>query len=98
MTGREQIERQIRELLAAETDAIRLSNQLFTPDGLFNRLARTEEERRTLSRSELFQQAQRRLTELQRSEAAEFVRTVEQAEATVSAGGYLHKLERAESR
>jgi hypothetical protein len=97
MTEREQVEQQIRDVLASETHAIPLSNKLFRPDGLFNRLANTEEERRAVAQSELFKQALRRLTELQKKEAAEFARAVQQAEAVTPEGGYFFKLESAES-
>jgi hypothetical protein len=97
MTEYEQIEQQIREVLAAETHAIPLSNKLFSPGGLFSRLASTEEERRAVARSALFKEAMRRLTELQKKESAEFARAVQQAEAVAPGDGYLFKLERAES-
>jgi hypothetical protein len=97
MTEREQIEQQIRELLASETHAIPLSNKLFSPNGLFNRLATTEEERRAVAQSALFKDALRRLSELQKKESAEFASAVQQAEAVVPGEGYLFKLERAES-
>src|SRR5262249_54366965 len=97
MTEQEQIEQQIREVLATETQAIPLSNKLFRPDGLFARLGKTEAERRTVVQSSLFKQAQRRLTELQQLEAAEFARVVEQTRAGTPDEGYLLKLERAES-
>jgi hypothetical protein len=97
MTERERAEQQIREVLATETSAIPLSDKLFHPDGLFNQLARTEEERRIVAQSSLFQQAQRRLTELQQSEAAKFTRAVTQAQADMPERGYVLKLERSES-
>ncbi len=97
MTEQEQIEQQIREILTTEAHAIPLSNKLFSPHGLFNRLAKTEGERRILAQSPLFQQAQRRLSELQQAEAAEFGRTVHEAQAAIPNGGCLIKLERAES-
>ncbi len=93
MIDREQVEQQIREVLATETRAVPLSNRLFRPDGLFNRLARTEEERRAVAQSALFREAQHRLTELQRQEAAAFVRAVEQTPAARTEEGYLLKLE-----
>jgi hypothetical protein len=93
MTERERIEEQIREVLANETHAILLSNKLFHPDGLFNQLAHTEEERRSVVQSALFKQAQRRLLTLQYQEAMEFKRTVEQAQGALSETGYLFKLE-----
>src|SRR2546425_12204012 len=97
MTAREQIEQQIREVLAAETHAIPLSHKLFSPSGLFNRLATTEEERRAVAQSALFKEAMRRLTELQKKESAEFASAVERAEAVVPGEGYRFKLERSES-
>lgn len=81
MTEREQIEREIREVLARETQAVPLSNRLFRPDGLFSRLATTE--------------AERRLTDLQRQEGAAFARAVRQTPAAQAEGGYLLKLEQA---
>jgi hypothetical protein len=93
MTEREQLEKQILDVLAAETQAIPLSNKLFSPSGLFNQLAATEEERRVVARSALFQQAQRRLTELQRHEAAAFARAVEQTQSALPDQDYVLKLE-----
>ena len=91
MTEREQIEEQIREVLARETRAVPLSNALFQPDGLFSRLATTEAERRVVAQSPLFRQAQKRLSELQRQEAAEFGRAIQQAQATLPESGlWLH--------
>lgn len=72
MTEREQVEQAVREALATETRAVPLSNCLFTPDGLFSRLARTPEERRVLVQTPLFREALRRVTELEQKEAEEF--------------------------
>ena len=74
MTEREQVEQQIREVLESEEQAVPLSNKLFSPSGLFSRLASTEEERRVLVQSPLFKEAQRRFRTLQRSEVKEFAR------------------------
>ena len=71
-------EDQIREVLDAEDDAISLSDKLFSPNGLFNQMAKTEGERRVVARSALFKQAQKRLSELQRKEADEFATKVQQ--------------------
>jgi len=98
MTDREQTEQQIRDVLRTETHAIPLSNQLFSPEGLFNQLAHAEDERRVLAASPLFKEAQRRLLELQRAEAAEFARVVRQIEAPLANGTYLLKLEQTESK
>ena len=96
MTEREQIEDQIREVLASETQAIPLSDKLFGPEGLFGRLAGTEEERRAVAQSPLFRQAQRRLTDLQRKEAAEFSQVAQQVHVPTTEGAYWLKLERSE--
>ena len=96
MTDREKAEQQIRETLANESQAIPLSNKLFSPDGLFSRLADTEEERRVLVQSPLFRQAQRRFRELQRTEAREFTRAMEQFQAAVPQGEHLLKSGHAE--
>jgi len=80
MARHERIEEQIHELLATEMSGIRLSNKLFAPDGLFPRLADTEEERRIVARSLLFREALKRLSELQKTEFVEFTRTVRRFE------------------
>ena len=97
MTDRERVEQQIGEVLATETRAIPLSNKLFSPAGLVNELVRVGEDRRIVARSPLFKQAQRRLTELQKKEAAEFSRAVQPVQATMPESGYRVKLERAEN-
>ena len=79
MAQLEHIETQIREVLATETTAFALSQHLFHPTGLFVRLAATEAERRVVAQSALFQEAQRRLSDLQRQEAAAVSRKVGQA-------------------
>ena len=89
---RDEAERKIREVLATEQNAIRLSNALFTPDGLFSKLAADEAERRALVGSALFREAQRRLSELQRAEMAEFKQEVADYEATHD-DPVLHKIE-----
>jgi hypothetical protein len=94
MTTRDEIEQAIREALASETQAMALSQRLFAPDGLFSRLGATENERRSVVQSPLFQEAQRRLSELQRHEAAEFARAVP---PTLIPGSAQMKLERRES-
>jgi hypothetical protein len=96
MTHRDEIEQKICEVLATEHQAIKLSNRLFQPDGLFNQLATTEEERRTIAATPLFREAQRRLSELQKREAAEFAEAVRQTQAALPPGDYLVKWERAE--
>jgi hypothetical protein len=46
---RDEFEQGIREALATETSAITLSRKLFHPDGLFAKLATSEQERRALT-------------------------------------------------
>lgn len=75
MATREQMEAEIRRLLAAETNAVRLSNALFTPGGLFSQLHSTTAEKKAVIDSPLFDEAQKRLSELQRQEAARLVRS-----------------------
>jgi ABC-type phosphate transport system auxiliary subunit len=62
----------IREVLASATSAIPLSNELFRRGGLFGQLAKTRDERQELVQSPLFQEAQRRLSDLQQKEMEEF--------------------------
>jgi hypothetical protein len=70
MTKREQIEAQIRMVLATETRAIEVSEALFRRGGLFSQLANSRAERETLVQTALFQEAQRRLSDLQENEMA----------------------------
>lgn len=60
MSDRERVEQAIREALASEAGAIELSKTLFHPDGLFARLAATEQKRRALAKAPLFAVAQAR--------------------------------------
>jgi hypothetical protein len=76
--NRTAIEAEIRRVLDTETKAISLSNKLFRPDGLFAQLAATEEERRELTKTPLFREAQERLSDLQRTEMAAFRQAVAQ--------------------
>ncbi len=67
MSEREQLESEIRKLLATETHPIRLSNKLFSPpDGLFCLIGMplTYAERREVAAGELFKAAQDRVHEL----------------------------------
>lgn len=74
MTDRDQTEAEIRRLLATETSAIRLSNALFTPGGLFSKLYSTPDQKKALVDSPLFDEANRRLSELQLREAGNLKR------------------------
>lgn len=69
MTTRDEVEAEIRRLLVQETSAIRLSNALFTPGGLFSKLHSTPAEKKAVIDSPLFDEANRRLSELQLQEA-----------------------------
>jgi hypothetical protein len=71
-----------------------LRDRLFHPDGLFNQLAATEAERRAVAPTPLFQQAQRRLSELKQAEAVEFARVASHAKGALTEGEYLLKLRR----
>jgi hypothetical protein len=71
---REEVEQKIREVLATETSAIRLSVALFAPDGLFSHLAANESERQVLVTTPLFREAIGRFTDLQDLEVEEFDR------------------------
>jgi hypothetical protein len=97
MAERENVEERIREILATETQAIPLGNKLFSPQGLFNQLAETEQERRRVAQSSLFREAQKRLTELQRTEAEAFAKVVDQAHSAIPPGEYGLKLVGVES-
>ena len=94
MNNQESIQKKIRDALASERDAISLSNQLFSPQGLFNQLATSEAERRNIVETPLFKEAQHRLSVLKRKEAAEFARTVEQFETRRGGSPSLHRMER----
>lgn len=78
MTDRAAIEAEIRLLLATETRVTVLSNKLFQQGtGLFGRLASNEAERRVVSKSELFREAQARVRDLQYRDADALRRAAE---------------------
>lgn len=67
---REQIEAEIRHLLATETRTTVLSNKLFQQGtGLFKQLWSTDEEKRAVMASELFREAMDRVRDLQYRDA-----------------------------
>lgn len=76
----------IRQVLATETSAVLFSNMLFSPTGLFNQIAKTEDERRQLAHSPLFRDAQLRLRELQLQEAKRFSSAFKDLPGTDMAG------------
>ncbi|MBM3992636.1 MAG: hypothetical protein FJ303_00540 [Planctomycetes bacterium] len=77
MTSNE-IEAQIRYLLATEMNPWTLSDKLFGPTGLFGLLGPTLEERKRVGRSPIFKEAQKRIRELERQQAASFREEVRQ--------------------
>jgi hypothetical protein len=97
MAEQAHIEQQIREVLAAETHAIALSNKLFSPTGLFAQLGATEEARRRLVKTPLFKEAQKLFLDLQYKEAAEFARALRHTASPLPEGNYFFKLEGTES-
>ena len=70
------IEQEIQRILATETSAVALSEKIFSPDGLFAKLASTYEERKALIHSALYQSALERFHELQSSEMEAFRQAV----------------------
>jgi hypothetical protein len=89
MTDKSAIEAQIQEILHTESDALALSNKLFSPRGLFNQLAEDQAERELIVQTPLFEEAQRRLAHLRRCEAAQFSRNVDDSDHATR----LHKVE-----
>lgn len=84
---KEVIERQIEEILKLDISASTLSTVLFSQHGgLFSLLAQTEEERRIVSQSSLFQRANARLSALQLIEAAPLIAEVEKVRAAIAKG------------
>jgi hypothetical protein len=81
----EQVRRRIEEILENEHPATVLSELLFSPSGLFSRLATTEAERRQLVQTPLFRRGRARLTEIQRREADAFRRELEKYETIARA-------------
>jgi hypothetical protein len=63
---------EIRRIISSAGSAHELSAALFTPNGLFTSIATTRDERALLMKTPLFDEAQRKLTELQRQEARRF--------------------------
>ncbi|MSQ96579.1 MAG: hypothetical protein EXR98_18795 [Gemmataceae bacterium] len=61
----EELEKQIRDVLATETSYWVLSDKLFGPEGLFGKMGATVDERKTIGRSLLFKEAQRHIRDLE---------------------------------
>jgi len=62
---KEEIEKQIREVLESENSYWSLTKKLFGPDGLFGQLGSTVEERKAIGRSALFLEAQKRVRDME---------------------------------
>ena len=92
MVEREDIEKQIREVSKMETTASAVSQQLFQPTGLFGRLASTEAERRVVAQSALFREAQGRLSDLLRQEAAGFAQALARVQPPILENSLLVRL------
>ena len=69
MTPRDRAEAEIRRIIDAETSAVRLSYALFTPGGLFSNLYSSPAEKKAVIDSPLFDEANRKLSELQHIES-----------------------------
>ncbi len=84
---KEVIESQIRELLKLDVSAVTLSHLLFAQfGGLFGQLASTEQERRAISQTPLFRQANARITELAARDSAPLRREVDLINAALARG------------
>lgn len=97
MQDRTQIEAEIRRVLAIETSAIRLSNTLFTPGGLFSKLFTTPAEKKAVIDSPLFDEAQKRLSELQRQEASRLQRPAQPLVVSMLGGPAVEQVQPTES-
>ena len=74
----QEIEKEIRELLATEVSYWVLSDKLFGPNGLFGKLAATIEERKVVGRSPLFKEAQKRIRDMEYATADRLQREMKQ--------------------
>jgi hypothetical protein len=59
------LEKQIREVLATETNYWALSDKLFGPNGLFGKMGTTIDERKVIGRSPLFREAQKKIRDME---------------------------------
>ena len=94
MTERDQIEQQIRSLIAADMDSTTFSNLLYQQGtGLFARLGPTIEERRAIIQTDLWKEAQQRLRELEARDVVRFREVVKKVEEYREPGSFVLKLE-----
>ena len=84
----------IEEVFRLVRPKVGLDVLVYTPEEMESLV----DERRAFVQTPLFRQAQARVSELQRKEAAEFSRVVEQAQAAMPSGDFLFKLEQTESK
>lgn len=97
MQDKAQVEAEIRRVLTTETSAVRLSNTLFTPGGLFSKLFTTPAEKKAVLDSPLFDEAQKRLSELQRQEASRLQRPAQPHVVSMLGGPPAEQVQPAES-
>jgi hypothetical protein len=93
---REEAASQIRKLLATEESALILSNRLFTPNGLFNQIAHSAEERREVIKTDLWRDAMARMRELESREAGALDESTKVLSQHLPYGRYQIRLERAD--
>ena len=74
----QEIEKEIRELLATEVSYWVLSDKLFGPNGLFGKMGATVEERKIVGRSPLFKEAQKRIRDMEYAIAERLQREMKQ--------------------
>ena len=72
MSTKESVEERIRQVISTAKNAFSLSDQLFSPEGLFSHLGSTKAARAKLVQSPLFREAQKKFHDLQQKEAAAF--------------------------
>ena len=98
MADKVEVERQIRELLTVDMDAVTFSNTMFEQGkGLFVQLADTREERQELVKGELWKQLKARLRELEARDLERFREVVKAVEQHHPPGSYVLRLEAAQS-
>jgi hypothetical protein len=93
MADKAKIEEEIRQVLASDLDAVSMSNRLFSQGGLFSLLGSTEEERRAIIQTTLFQEAHHYISELQRLEREAFTKAVKEARAQLAKKKKLEQVE-----
>ena len=98
MADRAEIENEIRELLQSESHTVTLSNRLFAPSGLFSQLASNADERRAITRSLIWRDAQERLRELENRDAAALDEAMRHVQSHMPNGSFRLRFESMESQ